>query len=136
MIHASTSSWVIGKAKGVKYGAHCFGVPKHRNILLRRTPRGSKPTMSNRLRTSGVKQKGAAKHTKSPPDPPGPHGFVHNDPCDRAGPAARRRTIAIEIWAPFGSSWSSGTPTLAHWNGPKSRKQALQLTLPFGAADA
>src|SRR5687768_18286751 len=91
MIHASTSSWVIGKAKGVKYGAHCFGVPKHRNILLRRTPRGSKPTMSNRLRTSWVKRKGAAKSAKSTPEPPGPPGLVNSEPCRRAGSAAGRQ---------------------------------------------
>ena len=49
---------LIGNANGGKYGAHCSSVPKQRSGVLRVMPRGSKPTRSNRARTSWVNRDG------------------------------------------------------------------------------
>ena len=69
------SSRVIGKANGVKYGSHSSALSKQRSGSLRLMPRGSKPTRSNRSRTSWVNRKGAANdrelHARSRPVRPG-----------------------------------------------------------------
>jgi hypothetical protein len=66
---------------------------------LRPTPRGSIPTMSNRLRTSAPKKVGAPK-VKSTADPPGPPGLTSRAPIRWAGSVARRRAMVSMIFGP------------------------------------
>jgi hypothetical protein len=63
-------------------GSHCRGVPKQRNGVLRAMPLGSKPTTSNRARSSGGKSAAIAR-TRSTPEPPGPPGFISADALSR-----------------------------------------------------
>ena len=60
--------------------------------VLAFTPRGSKPTMSKRLRRpSGSCPDSPAARTNSTPDPPGPPGFTSSEPMRSLGSVAGRR---------------------------------------------
>src|SRR5438034_1194151 len=41
VIQVCSSAGVLGNANGVKYGAHCLGLPKQRSAVLRFDPRGT-----------------------------------------------------------------------------------------------
>jgi hypothetical protein len=68
---------------------------------LRPTPRGSIPTMSNRLPTSGPKND-VAPNVKSTAEPPGPPGLTSSAPIRRAGSVALRRAMVSTVVAPCG----------------------------------
>ena len=61
-----------------------------RTGLLVLTPRGSKPTRSNRLRIA-LGNWLAPSRTKSTPEPPGPPGLMTSEPmrCDRSVAGSR-----------------------------------------------
>jgi hypothetical protein len=87
---------------------------------LRRTPRGSKPTRSNRSRMP-CGSWAAPNRTTSAPAPPGPLGLRTNGPSRLAGSAARWwRANARLILAPSGCPQSSGTSSVAH-SAPSGR---------------
>ncbi len=65
-----------------------------RIAVLEFTPRGSKPTMSKRLRSAAGKRLVAPSRTNSTPDAPGPPGLTKSDPIRVALSVAGRRTIA------------------------------------------
>ena len=81
--------------------------------VLAPTPRGSKPTRSN-VRRSRRARRRAADERNSIPDPPGPPGLNTSEPIRSSGSAAGTRASAMSIVAPSGSSWSSGTSSVAH----------------------
>jgi hypothetical protein len=89
-IQISSSSGVSGNANGVNHGPHSSALRKQRRGVLRLIPRGSKPTRSNRARTSSGKSPDANR-TKSTPEPPGPPGFTNSEPIRRFSSAAGRR---------------------------------------------
>ena len=66
------------------------------------TPRGSKPTMSNRFSTSWVNSPERAPSAYSTPDPPGPPGLITSAPTRLAGSAAGSLTTGSENLGPAG----------------------------------
>ena len=104
-IQAASSSSVTGNGNGAISDAPWRLLPRHRRGVLRATPRGSNPTMSNRSLTSGGNRDGPSNSTRSTPELAGPPGLTKSEPRRSLGsPVARRRTSAIEIVPPVGLS--------------------------------
>ena len=91
----------------------------HLTSVLRPTPRGSKPTRSNRPRNAGSANQCPIHSSISMPDPPGPPGLRTNIPI-RGSTAARILATATSMVGPLGEAWSIGTTSVAHSWPPHS----------------
>ena len=95
-------------------GVHCFASAeaKQWTPVEPFVPRGSMPMMSKRCSSVGLAHRDAPA-ANSAAEPPGPPGLTNRLPTRCEGRVARCRVSARSIVAPRGSSWSSGTVTVA-----------------------
>ena len=94
--------------------------------LLRPTPRGSKPTRSNRSR-SAAGMVDAIPVRKDTPGAPGPPGLNTSEPMRWRGSRARFRITARSMVGPAGAAGSSGTVSVPHWNPPSQACHAIAV---------
>src|SRR5205085_4568783 len=95
----------------------------HGNSVLAATPRGSKPTMSNRARRSDDRSMPPA--TNSRPEPPGPPGSTSSEPIRSPGRRAGSSLSDSSIVRPVGLVYSSGTRRVAHFSRPPQLSQVI-----------